>query len=403
LVQQHKSSKTLYEQVVPIHDICIVISLPSLSFWEQQWLKNTDILIVGSGIVGLQSAWHLKQQWPHREVWVIDRAPLSLGASTRNAGFACFGSMGEILDDIQRTDEQTAYALYEKRFRGLQQLLADFGETAIGYEKTGGYEIFKPGAEQEFQHIANHIDNVNADLKTVAGENPFQLKSTAKLGMQVLENGVFTPVEGMIQSHLLYKKVQDAALSAGVRVLGGLTAAQPEKLDSGKWRVKTAEGYVFDAQTLVVCTNGYAAQLLPELQVQPARGQVLVTSAIPPLKWRGLMHADKGYIYFRSLGTRILIGGGRNLDFEGETTTELNTTDAIVQYLLNFLREVVVPGENFEITHQWAGTMGMHQNRTPIVQCLDQGLFACVRMGGMGVALSAVVSRELAALVKEQS
>jgi hypothetical protein len=375
--------------------------LPNLSFWEQQWLKNADILIIGSGMVGLQTARHIKNQWPHREVWVIDRAPISLGASTRNAGFACFGSMGEILDDISRTDENTAYALYEKRYKGLQQLLEDFGETAIGYEKTGGYEIFTPEDLAEYETIAANIDKVNSALDSVAGEKPFQMKSTSKLGMKVLENGVYTPLEGMVQTHLLYKKVQEAAIAAGVRIMGGLTALPPEKLDSGKWRVNTNEGYRFDARNLVVCTNGYAAHLLPELEVLPARGQVLVTSSIPGLAWRGLMHADKGYIYFRSLGTRILIGGGRNLDFEGETTPELKTSQHITQYLENYLRDVVVPGETFEIEHQWAGTMGMHQNRTPIVQRMDEGLYACVRMGGMGVALSAVVSREMAALMKE--
>jgi hypothetical protein len=375
--------------------------LPNLSFWEQQWLKNADILIIGSGMVGLQTARHIKNQWPHREVWVIDRAPISLGASTRNAGFACFGSMGEILDDISRTDENTAYALYEKRYKGLQQLLEDFGETAIGYEKTGGYEIFTPEDLAEYETIAANIDKVNSALDSVAGEKPFQMKSTSKLGMKVLENGVYTPLEGMVQTHLLYKKVQEAAIAAGVRIMGGLTALPPEKLDSGKWRVNTNEGYRFDARNLVVCTNGYAAHLLPELEVLPARGQVLVTSSIPGLAWRGLMHADKGYIYFRSLGTRILIGGGRNLDFEGETTPELETSQHITQYLENYLRDVVVPGETFEIEHQWAGTMGMHQNRTPIVQRMDEGLYACVRMGGMGVALSAVVSREMAALMKE--
>ena len=375
--------------------------LPNLSFWEQQWLKNADILIIGSGMVGLQTARQIKNQWPHREVWVIDRAPISLGASTRNAGFACFGSMGEILDDISRTDENTAYALYEKRYKGLQQLLEDFGETAIGYEKTGGYEIFTPEDLAEYETIAANIDKVNSALDSVAGEKPFQMKSTSKLGMKVLENGVYTPLEGMVQTHLLYKKVQEAAIAAGVRIMGGLTALPPEKLDSGKWRVNTNEGYRFDARNLVVCTNGYAAHLLPELEVLPARGQVLVTSSIPGLAWRGLMHADKGYIYFRSLGTRILIGGGRNLDFEGETTPELKTSQHITQYLENYLRDVVVPGETFEIEHQWAGTMGMHQNRTPIVQRMGEGLYACVRMGGMGVALSAMVSREMAALMKE--
>jgi glycine/D-amino acid oxidase-like deaminating enzyme len=377
-----------------------VKSLPNLSFWEKHWLKNADVLIIGSGIVGLQTARHIKNQWPHREVWVIDRAPMSLGASTRNAGFACFGSMGEILDDVSRTDENTAYALYEKRYKGLQQLLEDFAETAIGYEKTGGYEIFTPEDLAEYETIAANIDKVNSALDSVAGEKPFQMKSTSKLGMKVLENGVYTPLEGMVQTHLLYKKVQEAAIAAGVRIMGGLTALPPEKLDSSKWRVNTNEGYSFDARNLVVCTNGYAQSMIPELQVSPARGQILVTSSIPGLAWRGLMHADKGYIYFRSLGTRILIGGGRNLDFAGETTPELNTTEVITQYLLQYLKDVVVPGETFEIEHQWAGTMGMHQNRTPIVQRMDEGLYACVRMGGMGVALSAVVSREMAALMK---
>ncbi|MBL7811708.1 MAG: FAD-binding oxidoreductase, partial [Bacteroidetes bacterium] len=137
------------------------------------------------------------------------------------------------------------------------------------------------------------------------------------------------------------------------------------------------------------------------LPVQPARGQVLVTSGIPGLAWRGLMHADKGYIYFRSLGSRILIGGARNTDFQGEETTDLHTTESIQQNLIEFLKEVVIPGESFDITHTWAGTMGMHQDRSPIVKRLDKNLYACVRMGGMGVALSALVCRELAGLMKE--
>ncbi|MBL7812816.1 MAG: FAD-binding oxidoreductase, partial [Bacteroidetes bacterium] len=231
------------------------VHLPNLSFWEHQWLKNADIVVVGSGIVGLQCARQLKLQWPRREVWVIDRAPVSLGASTRNAGFACFGSMGEILDDINRTDESAALALYEKRYKGLQLLLQDYGNTAVGYEKTGGYEIFRPGDEAELEQIANNLDHINAGLKSVSGENSFMVKSTAKLGMRVLEKGIYTPLEGALQSHLLYKRITDATISAGVRIFGGLTALPPQPMDNGRWRVSSEEGYVFDAQTLVVCTN----------------------------------------------------------------------------------------------------------------------------------------------------
>lgn len=378
------------------------IQVSSLSFWEKQWLKNTDILIIGSGIVGLQTARHFKLRWPHREVWVIDRAPVSLGASTRNAGFACFGSMGEILDDIHRTDEATALALYEKRFRGLHMLLDDFGTTAVGYEKTGGYEIFEQENAAELDKILGRMENINALLRDVTGEVPFIAKPTGRLGMQILETGIYTPLEGMIQSHLLYRRVWDAAIAAGVRIYGGLSARTPEQLDNGRWHVDTAEGYSFHARLLVLCTNGYTREIMPEVEVAPARGQVLVTSAIPGLAWRGLMHADKGYIYFRSLGTRILIGGARNMDFEGEETMELGVTAAITGRLERFLREVVVPGEDFVIEHSWAGTMGMNRDRTPVVRELQPGLFACVRMGGMGVALSALVSRELVQLAAER-
>ena len=60
-------------------------------------------------------------------------------------------------------------------------------------------------------------------------------------------------------------------------------------------------------------------------QVKPARAQVLITKPIENLDIKGTFHLDKGYYYFRNIENRILFGGGRNLDFEGETTTEFNS------------------------------------------------------------------------------
>src|SRR5688572_4840874 len=149
-----------------------------ISFWEKSWLAKADIVIIGTGIVGLQCAQRLKEQYPHREVWAIDRAPLGLGASMRNAGFACFGSMGEILDDIDRTSEKEAFSLYEKRFKGIRLLLDEYGETTVGYEKTGGYEIFEKEREEELNAILARVDHVNSALKSVTDELPFLPKTT---------------------------------------------------------------------------------------------------------------------------------------------------------------------------------------------------------------------------------
>lgn len=375
----------------------------SVSFWEKQWLSKADIVVIGTGIVGLQCAQRLKEAYPHRQVWAIDRAPLSLGASMRNAGFACFGSMGEILDDIERTSEAEAIGLYEKRFRGISLLKEEYGETAMGYEKTGGYEIFEAGSENELEKIRENLNRINTLLMPVTGETSFIEKNTEKLGMRVLAKGIYTPHEGALQTHLLYKQIYQKTIAAGVIIHTGLTVKNLQEKPAGKWEINTEEGYDIACNQIVLCTNGFTKNLWPEAEVEPARGQVLVTTHIPGLQWRGLMHADKGYIYFRSLGTRILIGGARNMDFDGENTSEIGSNEPLRQRLLQFLQEIVIPGESFEVTHSWSGIMGMHQNRNPIVKMMKPNLFACVRMGGMGVALSALVSRQLLQTVQENN
>ena len=98
--------------------------------------------IIGSGIVGLSAALALLDRQPQLSVAVIERGVLPEGASTRNAGFACFGSMTELLDDLETMPESDVFALVERRFKGLQRLRKRVGDDNLRYEGLGGYEIF---------------------------------------------------------------------------------------------------------------------------------------------------------------------------------------------------------------------------------------------------------------------
>src|SRR5258708_18490307 len=106
---------------------------------------------------------------------------------------------------------------------------------------------------------------------------------------------------------------------------------------------------------LLVCTNAFARQLLPQLDIIPARGQVLVTSPIKKLPFRGNFHFDEGFYYFRNLGNRVLLGGARNKALAAEQTDELITTTLIQNELERYLREVVLPRQAFTIEHRWSG------------------------------------------------
>ena len=136
----------------------------------------------------------------------------------------------------------------------------------------------------------------------------------------------------------------------------------------------------------------------PDLPVSPARSQVLITSPVEQLKLNGVFHYEEGYFYFRNVGNRVLLGGGRHLDFEKEATDEFGITQKIQRKLDRLLRTKILPGKKYTIEHRWSGIMGLGKEKKPIIKKLSKNVVAAVRMGGMGVAIGTLVG-ELA--VKE--
>jgi glycine/D-amino acid oxidase-like deaminating enzyme len=170
-------------------------------------------------------------------------------------------------------------------------------------------------------------------------------------------------------------------------------------LDKGNSVEVQMNDFSFSTQKLFFATNGFA-QKLTNNQVKPARAQVLITEPIPNLDIKGTFHLDKGYYYFRNIDDRILLGGGRNLDFEGETTTEFGETELIQNHLEKLLKEVILPDTDFKIAHRWSGIMGMGSSKNPIVEQISDNVFCGVRLGGMGVAIGSLIGKELADLVQ---
>jgi glycine/D-amino acid oxidase-like deaminating enzyme len=150
-----------------------------------------------------------------------------------------------------------------------------------------------------------------------------------------------------------------------------------------------------------VCTNGITGELLPQSGIAPGRGQVLVTAPIAGLRWRGTYHLDEGFFYFRNVGDRVLLGGGRNLDFDMETTTDMALTDKIQSALEKLLREVILPDCKPRIECRWAGIMGFAADRQVAVRHLSERIVLGFGCNGMGVALSPEIAADTAELLTQ--
>ena len=368
-----------------------------LSYWEEEaWFDQVDFTLVGSGLVGLNAALRLRERFPEKRVLVVEQGPLPSGASSRNAGFACFGSLSELLADLDHHSLEEIHALVFKRFQGIQYLRNLLGDQSLRYQNKGGHELFLQDDQDLFEACYSRMPEFNQLLQDIFGAAPFRLHKTATSFQGVLPHQFTQQFEGELHPGYMMRALLEKVQNAGIWVLNGLSIDRFVESTSG---VQVFAGTKhWKTEQLLIATNGFARGLLPQLEVVPARAQVVMTS---PLKTRmeGCYHLDRGYYYFRQVGERLLFGGGREQDIQGETTTVAGTSEIIQDRLEELLREVILPGQDFRIEKRWSGVMGVGPKKEPIVQQLSDRVYSGVRLGGMGVALGSLVGRELADLI----
>ncbi|UMY66193.1 MULTISPECIES: FAD-binding oxidoreductase [unclassified Flavobacterium] len=369
----------------------------NLSFWEwKTWFSDVDYTIVGSGIVGLHAALRLRERFPESTILVLEKGILPEGASTKNAGFACFGSLSEILDDLRTHSEEEVVQLVTKRWQGLQLLRKRVGDAALDFRPYGGYELFLSEDKHLYDECFARMAYVNDLLRPVFRADVFS-REVDRFGFgNIHEYTLFNPFEGQLDTGKMMQALLRMAVAQGIHVLTSVEVQNHIEHADGVEVV--LPGASFKTHKLLYATNGFAGSLTGGA-VKPARAQVLVTKPIPGLDIKGTFHFDRGYYYFRNIGDRILFGGGRHLDFEGETTTEMGQTEIIQQRLEQLLKDVILPGTPFEIERRWSGIMGLGAVKKPIVEALSSHVYCGVRLGGMGVAIGSLIGEELADLV----
>lgn len=368
-----------------------------LSYWElKNWFSNVDYTIVGSGIVGLHAALRLRERFPASKILVLEKGRLPEGASTKNAGFACFGSLSEIMDDLSMHTEEEVTTLVQRRWQGLQLLRKRLGDTTLDFKPFGGYELFPSQDEALFAECLQKLPFVNDLLRPLFRADVFT-KEVDRFGFgNIQEHVIFNPFEAQIDTGNMMQALLKEAIAQDILVLNAMEVTGFADLGS---HVKVAiTNFEFQTQKLFFATNAFAAQLTANA-VTPARAQVVITKPIENLDIKGTFHFDRGYYYFRNIGNRILFGGARNLDFETENTTRFGQTQIVQNRLEQLLKDVILPGREVEIEHRWSGIMGVGASKTPIVEPLSTNVFCGVRLGGMGVAIGSLVGQELANLV----
>jgi len=373
----------------------------TFSYWERTaFIDNADVIIIGSGLVGLSAALHLKKQRPSLNVMVLERGFLPTGASTKNAGFACFGTVSEQLYYLKRSSEAEVLHMVDYKWRGLQRLRQNLGDENIDYQQNGGYELFMDNEAETARESIEQLTYFNKLLSQAIGSSDIYSVADAKIadfGFRNISHMLYNPYEGQLHTGKMMRTLLNKVQSMGVIILNDCEIQRIEN-EGTKVSLLTSQG-TFKTNKVILATNAFANQLFPELKVTPGRGQVMVTKPIPGLKLKGTYHFNEGYYYFRNIDGRVLFGGGRNIDFAAEETWDFGHTEAVKNQLATYLKEIILPGQHFEVDYWWSGIMGFGEDISPIVKQVEPNIYCAVRCNGMGVAMGSLVGEEVAELV----
>ncbi len=366
-----------------------------ISYWEaDSWYDNQDYVIVGSGIVGLTTALYLREAFPSARILIVDRGHLPTGGSTKNAGFLCFGSVGELIANINLHDEEQVIQIIKRRIEGLILLREITDGEDIGYKNCGGYEVSTSVSIME--SLVTHLPYLNDLIHEHFGsKETFRLTnhSIGKLAKtQILNQYEGSIHTGKLISTLIRKCHIDKIAFLQSTEIESITAYQDQQvLHSNRGEITS--------KAVICCTNAFTDKLISDVNIRPHRNQVILTSPLNHNLPESCFHHDEGYLYFRPIGNRLLIGGARNKYATTEATDRFGNTTELTEYLRKWIRSNLVPNQPVDIEMQWSGILGTGSNLHPIVKQVRSNVYVAARMNGMGVAIGTKVGKDVVNLI----
>jgi glycine/D-amino acid oxidase-like deaminating enzyme len=149
--------------------------------------------------------------------------------------------------------------------------------------------------------------------------------------------GLFNPSDGHINPVSLIRGMADVAQRGGVKIFEYTPVGQFRKAGAS-WLVKTEHGSVA-TDLLFITSNAWTPSLLPEMELEPVRGQCLAIGPLGELPIAAPCYTNYGSEYWRVAGQHAIFGGMRRVGKNEESGYEDGVTEAVQSALGSFCRD----------------------------------------------------------------
>ena len=339
--------------------------------------RSVDVVVIGAGITGTAAARLLVKSGI--TVGLVEARKVAYSATGRNAGFILQGTAERYNRAVELMGRERAMAIHQYSLENHDAIKRCIKEDGIecGYKRRGSLQL--AGTKEEEAELIESLELLN--------EDGFKAELRRDLPEHYREAGfnfgVFLPQDGELHPAQYVRgcvrKLQEQGL-----LLFEETSVQ-QLIDTPDGVTLICSNGSIKAQLAIVCTNAYLPQLLPVFKgkIDPVRGQMLATAPAPRL-FEVPIYADHGYDYWRQDDQgRIVLGGWRNLDPEGEVGYEELLHEDIQNNMRQFLNRFKAL-QGIELTHSWSGIMGFSYDGLPLLGMVPNTSSTLVAAGFTG-------------------
>ena len=348
--------------------------------------KDGEILIVGSGLAGISTAYWLQQEG-FTDLTLVDYRPTD-AASFRNCGHILYGTVESMLAMVALHGETIAKELWSLSIDICHEVRDTVAREGLSVDyKQDGYLVIAVD-ESEHQEIHRSIELLN---RYGFQSDYVSKKELEDKGFRNVFGGRFEAGSAQAHPTKFRNALLDLCLKRGLKYHSQVKVLAMDE-ENTKVTVRTESSGTLYYEAAVIAANAYSP-LLSEFfakhrLVEPFRGQIITSKPLKnPLKVAYPHSFDHGYEY--AIGTednRLMIGGWRNNTPGGEIGTyDITPNPRVEKGLQDFAAKHYAIEEKIEWQYSWAGIMAASKTGFPFIGPTDsQRIFTVSGFTGHG-------------------
>jgi glycine/D-amino acid oxidase-like deaminating enzyme len=360
-------------------------------------LKDSDVLVVGSGYAGLNAA--ITMARAGAAVTVVDSHLLGEGASSRNGGQLSSAPKQSAAELSRRYGPDTAKGILADFEASDDFLRSRIAETGIDcqYEWNGAF--LGAHTNRDFKALAARHRQLPADRQAQGRlVEPADLDS--EIRTRIYKGGYVFRNAGQLHPALYHAGLRRVARQYGTQLFSNLGVVRLERSGSGHVAHFTT-GAAVSARHVIVATNGYTGRATPWMRdrLVPVRSYMIATEMLPEADIRRLIPGDRPiadtkrvlYYYRTSPDRRRILFGGRASFRDVDARTS-------ARRLYRFMTGVFPELGGIKLSHAWYGNVAFAFDWLPHVGQHDGLWYAC-GCNGSGVSMLSFLGHAVAELV----